>query len=354
MPAADATKFADSFSRYEVGNTVSDAALLAELTAYWTQTFLQLDITSSGRNGQALRVYFGSYIFKTLPHSGSWVVGFAFKLESGNGGGSLVQLQNNNNVVFFALGTNFDNTLTIYAGGVGGPIIGTSDKAIHRNQWYYAEVVVSYADSGTVHTTGKLFINGESWIASATADTGLHVSQTLSGDATTNVLMVQAGVVSAGSTLFDDLYTRSGTGARFGDVKIQGIVPNGDTSTNQFLTSSGSAHYSLVNEIPVDYDATYVYDGTVDHFDVWDWQDIPSFSGTLQSVVISICARKDDEGSKAFQIVAGSTGTDDHSEDFYVGDSYIYYHTAWDEIPGGGSWTRAAFNAERWGVKVIA
>lgn len=351
MPATDATKFADSFSRYELGNTVSDPALLAQLTAYWTQSNFRMDVISGGRNGQALEIFFGSVLFKTLGHASSWVIGIAFKINSGNGGGLLFQLLNNSTSLF-ALGTNFDNTLVMYAGGNGGPVIGVSDQAIHRNVWYYAEVVVSYSGSSNIQTTGKLYVNGDVWIAQNSTNSGVNVSSLVSGTVTTNVVYMEPGIVSAGSTSFDDIYFRSGTSTRFGDVKIVGIVPDGDTAHSDWTPNSGSVHFSRVNEIPADYDTTYLSTATAGNLDIWDWQDIPSFTGTLQSVVISICARKDDEGSKAFQIVAGASGTDDVSEDFYVGDNYVYHHTGWDEIPGGGSWTRAAFNAEKWGVKV--
>ncbi len=353
MPVADATKFAESFTRYELGNTTSSAALLTELTSYWTQIFSRVDIISNGRNGQGLRIQWGSYIFKTLPHASEWVVEFAFRINSGNGGGTLFQLLNNDDAAPICISPNFDGTITVYAGGVGGPILGTSDKVLHRNQWYHASLVVSLAESGgTIRTTADLKINGETWVPSATVNTGIPVSSLLSGDATVNVAYFEPGLSSAGNSDIDDLVIRSGTTTRFGDVEILGIVPNGDV-VSDFTTSSGSAHFSLVNEIPVDNDTTYVKSGTIAQQDIWDWQDIPTFSGTLKSVVISMCARKDDEGSKAFKIVVGDTGTEDESEDFYVGDSYIYHHTAWDLDPNGDiPWTRTNFNSKRWGVKI--
>ena len=55
----------------------------------------------------------------------------------------------------------------------------------------------------------------------------------------------------------------------------------------------------------------------------------------------------------AFKTVVGDTGTEANSGDFYLEDSYVYHHFPFDTDPATGlAWTRAGFNAKRFGVKV--
>jgi len=73
--------------------------------------------------------------------------------------------------------------------------------------------------------------------------------------------------IAAGFTpLFDDLYVCDSTGSLnhdfLGNVKVVAIFPDANGDVNAWTGSGGSAHYTYVDENPVDDDTAYVESAT--------------------------------------------------------------------------------------------
>jgi hypothetical protein len=93
--------------------------------------------------------------------------------------------------------------------------------------------------------------------------------------------------------------------------------------------------------------------------ELYDWEDIAAFTGTIKAVQYSVYARKDDEGARVLQLLEGTTGTNTLTNaitglaDIYLNDNYDYHHVGVDTSPTTGSgWTVTDFNADRFGYKV--
>ena len=140
----------------------------------------------------------------------------------------------------------------------------------------------------------------------------------------------------------------------YGDIAIVGIFPNGDGGESDWTPISGSIHYLMVNSHPVDL-SKYLFDLTPGDLDTWNWDDAPGFSGTIKAINIGMDARKDGEGTKSFEIVVGTTGTEAHSDEFFVSDlTPEYYEMGLETDPATGvAWTLAGFNAKEFGIKLI-
>jgi hypothetical protein len=346
--------FAESFSRYKVAS-FSDSDLTANFFSRWTNGALgsNSSINGTGRNGACLSLSASEALFVTLPHSARWVTGFAYRID-GNpnaSGQDVIYSINNNAQGMFNLRQNFDGTMGIYAGT--GVIIDVTDRTLHRGRWYYIEVDVTLSGSPVASCTAELRINGHVE-ASGTASTAVTVTDLLSQTADANVHRFSPAQGPGIGNSYDDMYIKNFAGY-FGDVRIVKLVPNGDGGggTKQWTPNSGTVHYDRVNTTPVDL-TKYVEDATAGHIDSWEWEDCPSFSGTIKAVNIGMLARKDDEGTKSFRIVVGPAGALAQSQDFYVSDvTPEYFETSYQVDPNTGiTWTQAGFNATLFGVEL--
>lgn len=346
--------FCDSF--YHVVAGLLDSDTQQAFTSKWTARSGNDTIQASPLGGQELKLGAGHTCFKTLSHQTAWTVGFRFKTTSVGGTLDTVLYKGRNNgTVLVTLEVNVDGTLIAYAGN-HQTVIGVTDFAIHADKYYYIEIEYSLSGTSNISVTAAVRLDGSTAaVISGSGLSGVANTSLVSGTATVNNHMLASGNSTA--TTYKDLYVvdhNGGVNDTFmGVCKILVVRPNGDVVSN-FAPNSGSVHFDRVSDsVGPDDDTTYVEDGTVNDKDIWDWEDIPGFSGTIKFIQVLMYARKTDEGAKAFKTVVGDTGTEANSGDFYIEDSYVYHHFPFDTDPATGlAWTRAGFNAKRFGVKV--
>jgi hypothetical protein len=351
-----AIEFVDSFDHYKLGNSLSDAVLFAELDAKWTSHAFELDVVSTGRTGQGLTIQWGSYIFKTLAHRAFWSTVFAFRINSGNGGGSLYTILNNGTPLF-SLNYNFDHTLSLYAGSV---LIAVTTQTVNQTKYNHVGVDVTFSGTTNITATVDLYLNGEKILAAVAAASGINQNTLLSGDTTGNVHMLGPGLASTGNTTIDDFVVCNGAADTFGgalnhsyigDVKLFLIVPNADVTSGWTTATGGAAHYTQINEVPPDGDTTYIEDDTAGHKDIWDWQNISGFVGIIVGLQFSLYARKTDEGSKVMTHRVGPAGAKYTGALVWLSDDYVYHHMPLDADPlTGFRYSVTTFNAEQFGV----
>lgn len=342
--------FADSFERYKLGLS-SDPALLANLASRYT-SIGGVEIISTGRTGQAIRIGNGSFA-KTLPHAGTITTGFAVRFPADTTSAvSALYAINNNNLPLFTLSWDFDGTLSMQAGTSTGPVIAVTDRSLFTNKWYYLETAVAFSGTTPIVTTAELRING-SVVGSGSHVTSVNTSATLSGTAQGNYhSFTNAATGIAGATEIDDLYIKDSAGY-YGDIRIIALYADGDGFLLQWNPSTGTVQYLMINSHPVDL-TMWIDSLTAGDISTFTWQDCPGFSGTIKAINISMLARKDDEGTKSFSIVVGDSGTEAESEEFFVSDvSPEYYEFGLELDPATGlAWTQAGFNAKEFGVKL--
>jgi hypothetical protein len=334
-------EFCESWSGYKIAST-TDPVVLALLSIRWTGIINATSSILNDADGNYIEIGANGYLFTTLSHQQGWTVGFRFRVP--NVVQSLLWTGYNNAQALCSIQVNNDGTLTVLANGA---VVATTSISVHSNTWYYLEISTALSGTSNINTTAVVKLNGQQ-VINANANTGINAATLLSNSATINRHSL------TGLCDYRDIYMNNLANQFDGDIKILFVRPNGDTAVSSFAPSAGSVHFSLVNETYSDFDATYLTDATVNDLDIWDWQDIPSFTGTIKGIQISMTARKDDEGSKAFAIVTGALGTERVSQTFYLADDYICFRDTQDVDPATGvAYTVAGFNAKQFGVQVI-
>lgn len=348
---------AESFGRYKVAN-FNDASLHDNFQQRYTTLNLDqfCEITSTeGRTGNGIVLAVGGRGFtKTMSHTARWVTGVALKFTTGTSPGStsIFYTVLNNDTVLFRVGHDADGTLSLYAGNNPIPFAVTT-RALLDERYYYIEADVTFSGSTPITATGELRINGHVE-ASGSGSTSVNASSLLSNDTTANVHSFAAPGNTGSRMVMDDLYIKNAAGY-YGDIRIIALFPDGDGATLQWTPNSGTVHFDRVNTHPEDL-TKWLQDLTAGHIDTWNWQDCPGFSGTIKAVNISALARKDDEGTKSFEIVVGNTGTEAHSPEFFVSDATPeYYEYSLETDPATGlAWTQVGYNAKQFGIKLIS
>lgn len=341
--------FKDSFERYKVA-TSGDAALLANMRQRYTSA--QGFEIISGSIGQELKLENGA-VSKTVPHSNRWVCGHRYKYGSTSLGNSAIYELKNNNVLLGSVNQNADGTLSIKTNN-GATSLGVTDRSLFSNIRYYLEWDITLSGTTPITCAIELRINGHVE-ASGSASSGVNASSLLSNDNKANVHIFNAATGGAGSaSVIKDLYIKNEAGYE-GDIHNFPLYPASDGGILDWTPNSGTDHFSRVNTHPVDI-TKFLSTATPGDIDLWGFDALPAFSGTIVGVNISVLAQKDDEGTKSFKIVVGATGTDAESDEFFVStNNPEYYEFSLKLDPATGlAWTRAGLNATKFGVKCIS
>lgn len=342
---SDVLTFAESWTAYTTGTVNGPTSNGPIFLARWSSTANgQWSIVADG-SGQYASLGQNVSILKTLRnHNAAYTIGFRIRISQ-LASTTLFTIFNNASSLG-ALSLNSDGTITVSGQSAGASVIGTTNESLHTGKWYYFEVSISLSGTTNINVAIVFKINGES-VLSGNINTGVNNTSLTSRDTTLN----RIGLF--GLADYRDIYVNIGASQFDGDIKILGIRPDGDLTSN-WICSTGTTEYVLVNETFSDFDTTYVYQTATGSQGIWSWQDIPTFSGTIKGIQISMIARKDDEGTKVFKIVTGTTGTETSSPNFYVGDDYIAYFHCQDNDPATGvPYTVAGFNAKPFGIEVV-
>lgn len=315
--------FKDSFGRYDLGSL--SGASFDNFVSRYTFAGGGLTIVSDGRSGQGIEVGQGSF-GKTLPHSAEWVVGFAVRSNT-IGTNTFMYRLSNNDANLFEVFLDADGTVSLRSGNT---TFAVSDRALLQDRWYYIEAHVTVGGATPVTVDAELRINGHVE-ASGSANTSFNDSQLLSGDATGNLHSFGGPSGVGNSRTFDDIYIKNEAGYE-DDIRNEPVYADGDGGILDWTPNSGSTHFDRVNTHPADL-TKWLETATPGDIDLWTFT-LPSFSGSIVAINISVLARKDDEGTKSFKIVVGTTGTDAESDEFFVSDvSPEYYEFSLKEDP---------------------
>jgi hypothetical protein len=156
---------------------------------------------------------------------------------------------------------------------------------------------------------------------------------------------------------FDDFYVCDGSGSLnnnfLGNVKVVAIFPNGDAGPNAWTTSSGSTHYSLVDENPDPVnDASYVESATSGQEELWDYA-AASAAAVLVLQVNTDCRVTDTTSfTLETQIKSGGTDSSDAGQVVASTDYTTKMRVSQTDPATSNPWTPAAVNAAQFGVKV--
>jgi len=224
----------------------------------------------------------------------------------------------------------------------------TSGLGLTTATWYYIEFKVLCDGSAGSY---ELRVDGTSKLSAS----GIN---TKAGSHTYHNIFQMVGSQS-GVCRFDDLYILDGSGSANNDFlgkrRAVGRFPSGDVGGYQdFTCSSGSNHYALVDENPVNDDTDYVEDGTIGHKDLWDYPSLSGTGSTINGIQINSMARETDATSMTLNTLIKSGATEDAGTGEVVGSTtYKVMKRISETDPNTGvAWTVSGVNAAQFGVKV--
>jgi len=224
----------------------------------------------------------------------------------------------------------------------------TSGLGLAINTWYYIEFKVVCND-----TTGsyELRVDGTSKLSASGIDTkaGSHAYHNI----------FQMPGPSSGACRFDDLYILDGSGSANNDFlgkrRVVGLFPASDVGGYQeFTCSSGSDHYALVDENPVNDDTDYVESSTTGHKDLWNHSALSGTGTSIAGIQINTMAKESDATSMTLNTLIKSGATEDAGTGEVIASaSYKVLRRISETDPATGvAWTVSGLNAAQFGVNV--
>lgn len=230
-----------------------------------------------------------------------------------------------------------------------GTTLATSTSGLTTGAWHYIEFQATIG-SGTAGSY-TLKVDGVTWL------TASGVNTQASANATTNILVIYA---TAGSTAtVDDVYVLNSTGSVnntfLGDSRVVTALPNADGTTDQWTPSSGTDHYSRVNQADPDGDTSYEASATVGQIDTFGFPAAVA-TGAVAAVQIVLTAREDDAGPRSLVVETRSGGVNrDGAVTQNMSASYLMFREILENDPNtSAAWTLVNVNAAEFGMKVLA
>ena len=276
----------------------------------------------------------GATRFITPAITGTGILGAAIKPG---------QLNGTINILSFGLAR-----LILVAGGAlqlarsdnGAQIAVTSSPVwLTANVWRYIELKFN-------PTTGAVTVKVDGVVALTGT---LPVSANI-GSLTFHDLPNGYGIVS------DDVYMLDITGTKnndfLGDVRVQLLLPNADGSNTAMTPSSGTAHYSLVNEASPN-TTNYVSSAVAGTKDSYQFQDLAATTAKVYGVEVTNYAHKDATGNVSIANMAKVAGTEYLSAAKGLSASWTANIDTLETNPATGQpWAPADVNSAEFGIQV--
>lgn len=257
---------------------------------------------------------------------------------------------NANNQV--GLGVNPDGTLSVFFGsnftGLGGTTLANGTTALALNTKYWIEwKVVYHPTAGSV----EVRIDGNAEILL----TGINTVSTSFG-------WVERLSICAGANakhLYGGLYIGDGAEGWQGPSTVQRIALTGDTAQKDFVPSSGTANYSLVNDLNTY--TSYVSSGNLGDEDLYSLGSLSYVPNTIRAVHVQAQAINTVSANliKSLIPVMSMSGSTRGSGPKMVGSSYPAAANWWTSptgvftvAPDGTAWTAAKLAACSAGMRV--
>jgi len=373
------TEIVDSFGLY-VLTSVSPGASQNSLTTFWNAIgpggfTMGVQAGAGDRGNPALYLPFGAAICKTVSHQPTYTLGLRVSMScvAGVGGGSSFLQFCNCGFALCSLRVNPDGSILVYGNNVGSTVIFTAPAGTltAATQTYLELTATVTADVlGDMSVTAEAWVNSVS-IGSGSAALGRNISTLKNAAANFNQIFIFSGVATNGQAFVSDLYLNNGQGptntgrlsllppnntAPF--VIVEPLVPNADTSPLNWTPLAPGPHFSEINEVPADGDASYNFAaaaaaGTIDNY---RWQPISTFVGTVQSVQLRYQARSTAAGPAGYRSTVGIGGIEATGQKAGLCSSYTYQGSqTFDLDPRTGlPWAQPNFNLKPFGVEVVA
>lgn len=227
-----------------------------------------------------------------------------------------------------------------------GTILATGTTVLQADVWYYIEVKVTINNStGAVEV--RLNGSGSAELSASGVDT----------QQSSNAYITKTKHMNRTDYRWDDIYICDDQGSDnndfLGDCGVDGFIANAAGDSTQWTPSTGS-NYQNVDETQPDDDSTYNYSSTAAQLDLYN---IPAanIAGTIFGIQLSNYMRKDDAGARTVKNAIKIGSTTDYGSNESLADSYLYYHTIWENNPDdAAAWEDADIDSLQIGAEIVS
>lgn len=323
---------------------------------------------SYGRNSSTgLRLFTNSYTFTqrgsvTRHLNGNYdtiIVGAAIRLDNPNQSLEFTGNVTSHRTIFaLADGSTIQAALSITPSmrlqvtqGESGSVLGRSTFYLHTGIFYYIEfkcLVSNTAGTFEVKVDGITRLTGG-------GDTQMSADQYINA-----IRLGAEGAFGTGSSgryvRFDDVYIANTTVSTvyndfIGDVRIEGLRPIGDRLTKQWVPSSGTVHFDMVDDLTPD-TSNYITSGTIGDIDLFSVSSLLTPAGSILAVTPNMYARKTNAGVARIAAVVNRAGTNAFGEDQYLTQENRYhYNDVWVKNPIDNSQWASNLSSIYFGIK---
>jgi len=283
-------------------------------------------------------IYLTFDVYPQSPFTGTNVQGFCATLSD---------VANNQVTLHWAQDGNF----YVRSGAYNGTIIaGPWAHGMAPTSWcnWQAQVVIN-------NTTGSVILRKNNNPSNDISFTGLN---TRGGSTNNYANKVTIGYVGYGSYI-DNIFCNSASGAAPtswpGQVRAVQLMPNADTATKAMTPSTGTANYSMVNELIENGDTNYVFGSVAGNVDLYSITPLATVPAAIVAVATKNLMRKSDTGARTAttEIKSGSLVQDQAT--INLATTYQWQTVYFPTDPNtGAAWTFAGVNALLVGPKVVA
>lgn len=303
-------------------------------------------IVTGGRNGgSALRTTFYDTKIRFLTPSAPSTIFIHLALNRVGGLGTMVTYHSGTSDQL-TISCLSDGSIQIRRGSSGGTILGTSPAGLFPSSGF-----TSFQIKLVVHPTAgsvEFRLNG-----GATPAYILSGANT-QGAAAATITDIELGGITA--MLTDDvvIWDTAGTVNNdwLGDLRVDSYLPNADGDTVTMTPSTGTTHYTLVDEVPAS--ATdYVTGDAAGEKDLFMMGNMGHTPTVVHAVIPAANMVKTDAGLRETTLVVKSGGVEYDGSSIALGTSAVKYTRVLERNPNGDvAWTKSSVDALQVGVKV--
>jgi hypothetical protein len=362
-----AMDFIDSCSHSGVG------AAAIPISRKWTN-FLEASYQNAStgapvdRPGQTvLAIVTGGNVSRTCSYQATRTVGVRYYIPSSTSSGTILTFLTGGQELC-SLNIESDRSLSVYTYPSLVLIYNSGAQGffVTMDVFHYFEMTVTVGGGNPIGVTVSVDVDNTQWAVNAAGATGVQATTTLYGSTAMNQITISApqGNVTVyacdiyvfnGSTTDINGFVTTNVGM-VGDVSIDALIPIADETPLQWsiFPSSSSNSFSLISEIPPDDDTTYVFSSSLGQVDMFQFQQLSGFLGTIFGAQLCLYVKKDAEGARAITGVVGNTPVNNlfgSSSQLY--DYYDYFLYPLDS-DNGTQWTPSVYNAEIFGIKLVS
>lgn len=294
--------------------------------------------SGSGRRGTDALTAKNQGFTKILDAQDRLVWGFAFKTTYIGTQFYFAFFEEGASSIELRLSLNADGTFSIYDGGYN--LLDTSVNSISTDTWYYIEWKADLTNLLVV-----LRVDGQDWITIPE----YYYYQT----GTMDRVLLSWGSATY-SIYLDDMYILDGTGSDndfWGDTIVAVVMPTGDGATTQWTPSTGTTHYTLLDETPPDL-TDYVDTASSGSMDTYTFAS-PDTGISIRGIQENIWAATT-SGAANVQGVVYSSGSNYFSGNLLISTTNKDVATAWSTNPATSSaWTESDITGSEFGVTLV-